>query len=59
MTSVRKHEKLPPCQTESDPHMSKMDLLLAKAKLIRKVIIHLRKFKKGCTAAVREKREKM
>ncbi|GAB0207045.1 epimerase family protein SDR39U1 [Grus japonensis] len=64
MASVRRCQKLPPCQTEPVPASSKMDPPLAKAETISNggsasVITYLRKGKNCCaTAAGREEQEK-
>jgi len=63
VVSVRKDQGLPPCQTQLLPDSSKINTSLAKAELISdagqsSVITYLRKGKKCCTAAVREKSEK-
>lgn len=56
MASVRKHQKLLPCQTKLVPEVFKTDLLLVKAEPISNVgsgsvITYLRKDKKCCTMA--------
>jgi len=53
VASVRRHQKLLPCQIEPVPVGSKMDPLLAKAEPISNaVIMYLRKSEKCCTEAV-------
>ena len=59
MASVRRHQKLPPCQTETETAGSKTDPLLAKAEPISNVgsasvTTYLRKGKKCCAAGGRE-----
>ena len=61
--SVRRHQKLPPCQTEPVSAISKTDPLLAKVEPTSgvghtSVVTYLRKGKNCCTAAVWEKSEK-
>lgn len=62
VASVRRHQRLPPCQTESVPASSKIDPPLAKAETISdaggtSVTTHLRKCEKYCTGSVRETSE--